>query len=38
MHQYVFNDVLDKLEADPHSLVFLEKLGLFEAWKAMPPG
>ena len=31
----VFRD-LDYLKADPRYRVFLEKLGLLEAWKAMP--
>ena len=31
-------DAFHHLEADPRYAIFLEKLGLFEAWKAMPSG
>ena len=33
----LINDPLKHLEDDPRYTVFLKKLGLLEAWKAMPP-
>lgn len=34
---FLFNNSFAHLEADPRYPVFLEKLGLLEAWKAMSP-
>lgn len=36
LHNILVDDDFRYLEADPRYPIFLEKLGLFEAWKAMP--
>lgn len=33
----LLNDALTRLGSDPRYPIFLEKLGLLEAWKGMPP-
>ncbi|MFB3077740.1 MAG: tetratricopeptide repeat protein, partial [Lysobacterales bacterium] len=37
LHNILWIDALARLESDPRYPVFLDKLGLLEAWKAMPP-
>ncbi len=37
LNNILWNDALSRLENDPRYPGFLEKLGLLEAWKAMPP-
>jgi len=37
LSNFLLVDGFDRLEADPRYPVFLEKMGLLEAWEAMPP-